>query len=78
MHSLSKIILVLIIIIPSKIILKRLTGLVQNCVVVKIAHIGTRTRICHSRVRRSAGLSIPGRDTYYVVQCIYLSIALTL
>ena len=30
---------------------------------VKIAPIGTRTRICHSRVRRSAGLSISGRDT---------------
>ena len=26
--------------------------------VLKIAPIGTRTRICHSRVRRSAGFSV--------------------
>ena len=46
-------------------------------VVIKMEPIGTRTRNCFSRVRRSACLSIPGRDTY-VVQCIYLCIALTL
>ena len=51
------------------------------CVVVKMAPIGTRTQNCFFRVRRSAGLSIPGWNTYYlvyVVQCIYLCIALTL
>ena len=41
-----------------------------NNVVVKIAPIGTRTRNCFSRVRRSAGLSNPGRDTYeYYMSC---------
>ena len=40
---------------------------------VKIAPIGTRTQNCFSRVRRSAGLSIPGRDTYYIVcRAVYL------
>ena len=33
---------------------------------VKIAPLRTRTRDCISRVRRSAGLSIPGRDIYYM------------
>ena len=52
-------------------------------VVVKIAPMGTRTRICNSRVRRSAGLSIPGRNTYYmscsvfILHCAY-SIALSM
>ena len=32
-------------------------------VIVKMAPIGTQTPNCFSRVRRSAGLSIPGRDT---------------
>ena len=40
-------------------------------VVVKIAPIGTRTRICHSRVRRSAGLSIPGQDIYFMSYSVF-------
>ena len=45
-----------------------------------MAPIGTRTQNCFSRVRCSAGLSVPSRNTdyTYVVQCIYLCIALTL
>ena len=45
--------------------------LVAN-VVVKMAPIGTQTRNCFSRVRRSAGLSIPGRDTYFMLSSVFI------
>ena len=45
-------------------------------VVVKIAPIGTPTRICHSRVRRSAGLTIPGRDIDFM-SCSVFTCALS-
>ena len=41
-------------------------------VVVKIAPIGTRTRNFHSRVRRSAGLSIPGRDIDFMSCSVFI------
>ena len=45
-------------------------------VVVKMAPIGTLAQNCFSRVRRSAGLSFPGRDTYSyytnVCRAVYL------
>ena len=41
-------------------------------VVVKMAPIGTRTRNCFSRVRRSAGLSIPGWDTDYLSCSVFI------
>ena len=44
-------------------------------VALKMAPIGTRTRNCLSRIRRSAGLSIPGRDTYYM-SCSVFNFAL--
>ena len=38
-----------------------------------MAPIGTQTQNCFSRVRSSAGLSIPGRDTYYnLCRVVYL------
>ena len=37
-----------------------------------MAPIGTRTQNCFSRVRRSAGLSIPGRDTYYMSCSVFI------
>ena len=40
-----------------------------------MAPIGTRTRNCFFRVRRSAGLSISGWDTYYM-SCSVFSFAL--
>ena len=40
--------------------------------IVKIASIGTRTRNCQSRVRRSAGLSIPGRDTDFMSCSVFI------
>ena len=39
---------------------------------VKIAPIGTRTRNCFSLVRRSAGLSIPGRDTDFMSCSVFI------
>ena len=48
-------------------------------VIVKIAPIGTQTQSCLARLRRVSDLSISGRDILlYVVQCIYLCIAITL
>ena len=41
-------------------------------VVVKMAPIGTRTQNCFSLVRRSVGLSIPGRDTYYMSCSVFI------
>ena len=40
-------------------------------VVIKMVPIGTRTQNCFSQIRRSAGLSIPGRDTYWC-RAVYL------
>ena len=37
-----------------------------------MAPIGTRTQNCFSRVRRSAGLSIAGRDTYYMSRSVFI------
>ena len=37
-----------------------------------MAPIRTQTRNCFSRVRRSAGLSIPGRDTYYMLCSVFI------
>ena len=45
---------------------------VCTIVVVKMTPIGTRTRNCFSRVRRSAGLSVPGRDTYYMSCSVFI------
>ena len=44
----------------------------STIVVVKMAPIGTLTRNCFSRVRRSAGLSIPGRDTFYMSCSVFV------
>ena len=51
----------------------------RNCVVIKMAPIGTRTQNCFSRARRSAGpdtyymsRSIPGRDTYYMSCSVFI------
>ena len=41
----------------------------MECVVVKMA---PRTQNCFSRVRRSAGLSIPGRDTDYMSCSVFI------
>ena len=52
---------------------------VAQFVVIKMAPIGTLTQNCFSRVRRSAGLSIPGWDTYYMSCSVFIcAIALTL
>ena len=48
----------------------------HTIVVVKMAPIGTRTRNCFSRVRRSAGLSISGRDTYYILCSVFNALTL--
>ena len=45
--------------------------LISN-VVVKVAPIGTRTRFFHSRVRRFAGLSIPGRDIDFMSCSVFI------
>ena len=37
-----------------------------------IAPFGTRTRICHSRVRCFAGLSIPGRDIDFLSCSVFI------
>ena len=37
-----------------------------------VAPIGTQTRNCFSRVRRSAGLSIPGRETDYMSCSVFI------
>ena len=47
-------------------------------VVVKVAPIWTRTRNFHSRVRRFAGLSIPGRDIDFISCSVFMCIALTI
>ena len=50
-----------------------ISGTTEPIVVIKMAPIGTRTQNCFSLVRRSAGLSIPGRDcaVYLFVHCAH-------
>ena len=43
-----------------------------HCVVVKIATIGTQTQNFHPRVRRSAGLSFPGRDIDFMSCSVFI------